>query len=283
MPSLAPYHPIIVHFAIALLVVGVLFRGLFLTGRAAFAGPAAATLLLLGTVAVLGAMQSGELAHRPVERVPGTQDAVMAHELWATRTRNVFLIIAGLEILGLIFSRNRKVKVAYLASALVGLAGLYTLFNTGRQGGDLVYSYAGGVGIRTQDPADVGRLLLAGLYQQSQLDRKEGRLTEAHQDLVVLQQHFPQDPAVQLLVAESWLVDLKNPATALAELDKITISPENRGLVVRRGLILADAQLSSGRGDLAGVTLRDLQKEFPNNPMLKRRLAQMRTTPKPVG
>jgi hypothetical protein len=38
MPNLAANHPVIVHFAIALLVVGVIFRWLSLTGRAAFVG-----------------------------------------------------------------------------------------------------------------------------------------------------------------------------------------------------------------------------------------------------
>ena len=38
MPNLAAYHPIIVHFAIALLVVGVIFRWISLTGRVPLPG-----------------------------------------------------------------------------------------------------------------------------------------------------------------------------------------------------------------------------------------------------
>jgi hypothetical protein len=41
MPNIGVYHPAIVHFAVALLVVGVIFRWISLTGRAAFTGPAA--------------------------------------------------------------------------------------------------------------------------------------------------------------------------------------------------------------------------------------------------
>ena len=59
MPNIGSYHPIIVHFAIALLVVGVIFRWISLTGRVAFAGPAAATLILAGTVVALLAVRSG--------------------------------------------------------------------------------------------------------------------------------------------------------------------------------------------------------------------------------
>ena len=52
-----------------------------LTGRAAFAGPAAASLLLLATWPLVAA-QSGEDAHVAVEAVPGTAGAVRAHQQW---------------------------------------------------------------------------------------------------------------------------------------------------------------------------------------------------------
>src|ERR1043166_4144839 len=69
MPNIGSYHPVIVHFAIALLITGVAFRWLSLTGRAPFAGPAAATLLIAGTVAAGLAAHSGLDAHGPVERI----------------------------------------------------------------------------------------------------------------------------------------------------------------------------------------------------------------------
>ena len=78
MPSLAATHPIVVHFAIALLIAGAVFRWLSLTGRVSFASPAAASLLLVGTVAAVLAVKSGTDAHGPVERIPGVVDAVIA-------------------------------------------------------------------------------------------------------------------------------------------------------------------------------------------------------------
>ena len=69
MPSLAGLHPIVVHFAIALLIAGAVFRWLSLTGRLSFASPAAASLLLVGTVAAVMAVKSGTDAHGPVERL----------------------------------------------------------------------------------------------------------------------------------------------------------------------------------------------------------------------
>jgi len=80
MPSLAAFHPPIVHFAIGLLVAGVLLRCLSLTGRAGWSGPAAAALLLTGALASVAAARSGTDAHGPVERVPGSAPAVVAHE-----------------------------------------------------------------------------------------------------------------------------------------------------------------------------------------------------------
>src|SRR5881397_799888 len=96
------YHPQIVHFAIALLVDGVVFRAISLMGRPAFVAPAATTLLLIGTIAAWLAAQSGTAAHGPVERVPGARAAVMEHEEWGIRTRNVFLVVAALEIAALV-------------------------------------------------------------------------------------------------------------------------------------------------------------------------------------
>ncbi len=91
MPNIGAYHPIIVHFAIALLLLGVIFRWVSLTGRAPFSGPAAATLLILGAVAALLAVHSGLDAHGPVERIPGARQAVGDHEDAGVWARNVFL------------------------------------------------------------------------------------------------------------------------------------------------------------------------------------------------
>jgi len=79
MPNIGFYHPIVIHFAIGLLTIGILFRWMSLMGRAAFTGPAAAALILLATVAVVVAAQSGEDAHVAVEAVPSIEGAVRAH------------------------------------------------------------------------------------------------------------------------------------------------------------------------------------------------------------
>jgi hypothetical protein len=56
---MAELHPVVVHFTIVLLVVGVAFRLLSLVSRLAFAGPAAATMLIAAAVSSIPSVQSG--------------------------------------------------------------------------------------------------------------------------------------------------------------------------------------------------------------------------------
>src|SRR2546429_9912298 len=97
MPNLAFYHPQIVHFVLALLGAGVLLRWVALAGKWPWTSPAAAALLLAGTLAAAAAVQSGTDAPGPVERIPGARTAVMEDEEWGQRTRNRVLEAAGHE------------------------------------------------------------------------------------------------------------------------------------------------------------------------------------------
>src|SRR6266478_2551825 len=125
---MAYYHPQFVHFAIALLVIGVLLRTLSLTGRPVFAAPAALTLLAAGTIAAGFAVQSGTAAHGPVERIPGARNAVEEHETWGTRTVNVFYGVMAIEAVAVLLWRSPKRRIAFAASTVVGLAGLLCLY-----------------------------------------------------------------------------------------------------------------------------------------------------------
>lgn len=177
-PDIGVFHPQIVHFVVALLIVGVVFRLISLTGKAPFTGAAALTLILIGTGASVLAVESGDDAHGPAERVPGARDAVVEHEEWGERTRNLFLAVAMLELLALGLSGRRRSAVL-VASGVVGLGGMFVLYETAEHGGELVYEYAGGVGVRSGDPNDLSKLLLAGLYHNAVLDRSEGRSADA--------------------------------------------------------------------------------------------------------
>ena len=274
--SLASLHPQIVHFVIALLFGGVLFRCIALTGRAAFTGPAAAVSLLVGTLGAVLAVKSGTDAHGPVERVPGARAAVMEHEEWGERTRNIFLVVAALEIAALIPAMQRWRMGVHVASAVVGLAGAFWLYEAGEHGGELVYAYAGGVGIRSGNPDDVDRLLVAGLYHQAMLDRKAGRTAEAAELIVQLAQRFPDDTSARLLVIESLIVDKKNGKAALAALAPFPAAPGSRFLRLRVGLLRADAFVAAGMPDSAKVTLEAMSREFPNNHAVEERQGKLK-------
>ena len=160
---MAELHPQIVHFTIVLVIIGVAFRLVSLVGRPVFAGPAAATLLILAAGAARwSSVQSGTAAHGPVERVPGSRAAVVEHEEWGERARNVALALGALEVLALALRRSPKVRYVHAAAAVVGLIAVFAVYEAAEHGGELVYGYAGGVGIRSGDPQDVERLAAGG-------------------------------------------------------------------------------------------------------------------------
>src|SRR5882672_6018741 len=266
MPNIGAYHPIIVHFAIALLILGVIFRWVSLTGRAPFTGPAAATLLILGAATAYLAVHSGLDAHGPVERIPGVRQAVLDHEDAGKWARNVFLVVALLEIAAL-FAKKRSVQIARVAlwgSAVVGIFGVAAIVKTADRGGDLVYSYAGGVGIRSGDTADVNRLYLAGVYQAAQQARAQHDSARAAALFAQLEREFPNDTNVRLLAIESLVRDKDNGCAALSALSRFPVRADDRRLQLRIGFLKADAYVAVGKPDAARAVLEQLRSSYPD-------------------
>lgn len=277
MPSIASLHPQVVHFAIALLIVGVIFRLLSLTGRLAFTGPAATTLIVLGTVATVLAVQSGNDAHGPVERIPGVRPAVVDHEEWGIRARNIFLGVAALELLALALAGRmpKQAKVVAMGAAAIGLVGLGAIYEAGEHGGQLVYNYAGGIGTRSGDPKDVGRLMVAGLYQQALLDRQANKGAEGAALIDLAAARFPENLELQLMSIE-WTTEVKqDPAGALQRLDALSVSQAENRLRTRAGLARATALKAQGNIDGARQVLMTLKGEFPTNVQIQRRLDEL--------
>lgn len=277
MPNIGVYHPAIVHFAVALLVAGVLFRLVSLTGRAAFTGPAATTLLLAGALAAVVAVQSGLDGHGPVERIPGARQAVMDHEAAGKWARNVFLIVAVLELAGLA-TRRRSLNAARGAiwgSAVVSVFGLAALYKAGERGADVVYRYAGGVGTRYGDTADVNRLYLAALYQAAQQARNQHDSVRAAELYDRLAREYPNDTTVRFLQIESLVRDSDDGRAALRQLASLRVPPEDRRLRLRHGFLKTDAFLAVGRTDSARATLDQLARDFPDVQRIKDRLAEL--------
>jgi uncharacterized membrane protein len=261
MPNLAAFHPQIVHFVIGLLIVGVAMRVVSLTGKLKFTSPAALTLILIGTAAAWFAVKSGIDAHGPVERIPGVRDIVVHHEEVAIFTRNVFFVVALIELIAfaMLFKESvaRHARWVYATSALVGLFGLTRLYEAAEHGGEIVYSYGGGPGLRTGKPEDTERLLVAGLYNQAMADRKAGRKAEAAELIATMARRFPRDVTVQLLNAESLLLDTANLPAAIVAIDATQVPPADARLTARKATIKADILLAMGQPALARTALSE--------------------------
>jgi len=275
MPNIGEFHPQLVHFVIALGVVGVLIRVASLAGRGAWLNPAAAALIILSAAFSLAAAKSGDQAHGPAERVPGAREAVQEHEHWGNRTRNLLIVLAGLELLVLIWSSHRAGRVLKVLSAGTGLAALFFIYETGEHGGELVYRYAGGVGTRSGDPADLSNALVAALYHKARLDRDSGRAEDAARLTDELARLRPDDPAVQFLVVESKLRDRNDPQGALADLRGMQVAPDDARLAPRRALLTSQAYLAAGHPDSAKAALTGAARQFPNNRAIQDALAKL--------
>ena len=275
MPNIASFHPQLVHFVIALGCVGICLRILSLAGRGAWLNPAAAALIILSAGASVFAAESGLDAHGPAERVPGAREAVQEHEEWGKRARNILIVLAGLEALVLIWSSSRAGRVLKLVSAGTGLVAGFALYEAGEHGGELVYNYAGGVGLRSGDPADLSNLLVAALYHNARLNRDSGRAEDAARLTDELARLRPDDPTVKFLVIESKLRDRKDPQGALAELRMMQVAPDDPRLAPRHGMLTAQAYGDTGHPDSARIVLTALAARFPNNRGVKDALAKL--------
>lgn len=279
MLDIGPFHPMIVHFVVALLVVGVIFRLISLTGRLEFTKHAATALILLGTLASVAAVKSGDDAHGPAERVPGAREAVEDHEHWGERTRNLFLGVAVLELLALAMAKSPHQKKVLIASGALGIVGLFFVYETGEHGGEVVYAHAGGVGTRSGEPEDVQNLLVAGLYHQAMQDREAGRPQSAARLIDEMARRLPDDTSVQLLQVQSLIEDRKDGDAALAALERIQVPADNPRARLTHGLYTADAYVAAGLPESARSVLRELAREFPDSESLQARMEQLGMTP----
>jgi uncharacterized membrane protein len=278
IPNLAAFHPQLAHFVIVLMVVGVAFRLVSLTGKLRFTSPAATVLLVTGALFSWVAVRSGTDAHGPVERIPGARDAVVEHEEWGERTRNLFIGIAALELLGLAFMNDRRRHIAryvHIASALAGVVGVAFVYETGEHGGELVFAYGGGVGTRSGEAADVQNLLVAGLYNAAQQDREQGRKEDAARLIEELERRRPNDPGVRLMAIESMLQDRNDAKGALDALRGFFV--DDPRLAPRVGLLRVDAFEAAGQPDSARAVMTALQRDFPENARVKARAARLQS------
>ncbi len=277
MPPIGEFHPVIVHFVIALGIVGIGLRVISLFPFGKFARSTATVLILIAAAASALAVQSGTDAHGLAERIPGAREAVQKHEHQGEDARNILLGVAALELAAL-FLRKREslARGLMMASAAVGVVAAYYVYEAGEHGGELVYSYAGGVGTRTGDTTDVQRLLTAGLFHQARIARDAGRKAEAARLTETLVMQHPNDPAIALVGIESQLKDKADAAGALAALRTLQGPADQPMFAVRRGVMISDAHVALGQKDSARAVLTALATKFPDSRGVKAAMEKLK-------
>lgn len=169
--DISPFHPLVVHFPIAALIVAALFDLVALVIRRPDLSAAALYVQAIGALAGVASYLTGEAAEegaeRMAERVPAVEAVLERHEdlgkivMWAALA--VVALRIGLVIKGKMEATGAKAAIAALSLGLAVLVGA-----TGFFGGKLVYEH--GVGIAA--PAGVGAPVPAGHDEPRRDDSK---------------------------------------------------------------------------------------------------------------
>jgi len=147
LPDWAPnIHPMIVHFPVVLLMFAVLFDviGLFLP-KFDWLKKSAIVLFFLGTIAAAVAFLTGRAASDGLNIPTNVINAVNDHADWAEITLWFFSIYTIIRLTTGYFSKSLK-KVIVIPIILIGLLGIYFLYQTGDHGAKLVFGYGLGTG-----------------------------------------------------------------------------------------------------------------------------------------
>ncbi len=146
MPDLTYLHPMVVHFPIALLIVGFAFDIVSLFVRKEFFLKAGLYLLILGAAGAVAAFISGNLAGEGVAEGGSLQQAIGRHEEAATLTLWILGAAVVVRLASIVF-RKFESSLRWLGVILF-LAGALSVSRTAHLGGQLVYNHAAGVQLK---------------------------------------------------------------------------------------------------------------------------------------
>lgn len=153
MEFLAVFHPRVVHFPIALFLVYTLLEITGITLRKEFFSRAALLILLLAILGCIAAVLTGNQADQ-VAKLWEEKGAIIPfgaiseHEEWATYTLWYMVLIASFRIY-LVVNKKFSGFLKYIFIVL-SLAGCFLIYETGEEGGKLVYKH--GVGTDLINP-----------------------------------------------------------------------------------------------------------------------------------
>lgn len=147
IPFPEPLHPAVVHFPVALLLLGAFVAVIAVFIRGWHLPFFAATILSLGALGAVVATITGEEEEEKVEHaIPAAEPVVEEHAQWGEGARNAGIIAALLAVAAAVVAKKpiggRTLSALTACAALV--AGYYVA-QAGRFGGDLVYRHGAGV------------------------------------------------------------------------------------------------------------------------------------------
>jgi uncharacterized membrane protein len=149
-----PLHPAIVHFPIALILLGTVAAVATLVFPRAALAWFSAGILAFASVGALAATWSGDEDEEKAEHAgAGVERILEEHEEWAERSRNA-AIIAMLAAGGAAISLKRLPVFSRAAAAItaaVAFGASWCVLEAGHYGGQLVYQH--GVGVSRSGPA----------------------------------------------------------------------------------------------------------------------------------
>jgi uncharacterized membrane protein len=152
MSELVYLHPMIVHFPIALLIIGFLSDLAGLVLKRQFFSSAGLFLLILGTISLVAAYLSGNAAGEGLAEEGPLKRALDFHEGAAELTLWIMLF-AAIFRLGMLVMKKTTTGWRWIAVGLFFL-GVLSVARTGYYGGRLVFNHAAGVQIAIDTEAE---------------------------------------------------------------------------------------------------------------------------------
>lgn len=149
IPLPSPLHPAVVHFPIALLMIGAPVAVLAIFLRRWHLPWLAAIMLVLGAAGTMVAVATGEQEGEMVESGSQALEQVLEmHEEFGEMTRNVAIVAAVLAVAAAFSSRVRIAgRGLSVLAAVAAAAAAYYVAETGHYGGQLVYRHGAGINL----------------------------------------------------------------------------------------------------------------------------------------
>ena len=149
IPFPEPLHPAVVHFPIALLLLGAAVAVLAIPVRRWHLPLFAAILLSLGALGAVAATITGEEEEERVEHdLPTAERLLEKHADWGESARNAGLLAAVIATTAAAFaSRPHLGRFLSVLTAFTAISAAYAVSQAGHLGGELVYRHGAGVAL----------------------------------------------------------------------------------------------------------------------------------------